>query len=655
LRKIEENQVARKTLCDAYFRKADGEVNMRLLKYKVNKFRSVKGTEWIEVDQWTCFVGVNESGKTNLLLPLWKFNPADDATQIDLLLDYPRDEYSEIEEKEGVRKDEPFVETLFELTDQELDAFKKKYDAFINPPKIEDKTDAATAEDKPETDDVEAPEPINFTKHLLIKKNYKGVFYVHISNEECKELSDDIEQDVGKDLFKEICDAIPRFVYYSEYGNLDSDLYLPHVKDDLKRINELKDKKRMKARTLKILFNYLKLNPDEIHKLGLENSPNNDPAQKSQAQIDSESRNKLERSAKLDSAGTRLTKQFRDWWTQGNYVFHFMADGNYFRILVSDSERPEHIELESRSKGLQWFFSFFLVFLAESDENHKNCILLLDEPGLSLHPNAQTDLIRFFHQLSEKNQLIYTTHLPFLVDHNSLDRVKAVYSENGLTKASNDISKADKEKKAIQPVNAAIGITASQSLLVGCDIVIVEGVSDQFYLTMIKNHLIAKGKLKPRKEMVFIPVGGAKGVKPVVSIVHGSTNNLPYALLDSDETGKQFQKSLQQGLYSGEKKKVLEIDTFSGKQGSEIEDLIPADLIIDSFDRIFRPEDISIDDFDLSKPILPQLEDFASGKQIKLELGWKVEVAKKVKQRFTAEVEDALQEKWGQLFKALQS
>jgi hypothetical protein len=72
---------------------------MRLSKYKVNKFRSVKGTEWIDVDQWTCLVGLNDSGKTNFLLPLWKFNPADDATQIDLLLDYPRDEYSEIEEK----------------------------------------------------------------------------------------------------------------------------------------------------------------------------------------------------------------------------------------------------------------------------------------------------------------------------------------------------------------------------------------------------------------------------------------------------------------------------------------------------------------------------------------------------------------------------
>lgn len=623
---------------------------MRLLKYKVNKFRSVKGTEWIDVDQWTCLVGLNESGKTNLLLPLWKFNPADNATQIDLLLDYPRDEYSEVEANKGARKSDPFVEVLFELSDAEIADFQKRYDDNIASADEEESTSTEGT-----TESATADELFNFTKYLLIKKDYNANFYVHLSNDQCEELTDDIEEDIGETLFEHVCQTIPRFVYYSEYGNLDSDLYLPHVKDDLKRLNELKDKKRMKARTLKILFNYLKLNPDEIHKLGLENVPNNDPSQKTQTQIDSESRNKLERSAKLDSAGTRLTKQFRDWWTQGNYVFHFIADGNYFRILVSDAERPERIELESRSKGLQWFFSFFLVFLAESKEEHQDCILLLDEPGLSLHPNAQTDLIRFFSKLSERNQLIYTTHLPFLVDHNSLDRVKAVYSENGLTKASNDISKADKDKKAIQPVNAAIGITASQSLLVGCDIVIVEGVSDQFYLTMMKNYLVSKGKLKPKREMIFIPVGGAKGVKPVVSIIQGSTSNLPYALLDSDKTGKDFQTSLKQSLYSNEKSKVLETDAYVDKQGSEIEDFIPVNLIVDSFDRLFRPEEIAISNFDLAQPIVPQLETFAKDNQITLELGWKVEISKRVKQRFSDDVDENILEKWQKLFKALQA
>ena len=619
---------------------------MRLLKYKVNKFRSVKGTDWIETDQWTCFVGVNESGKTNLLLPLWKFNPADNSTKIDLLLDYPRDEYSKIDENDGERKTEPFIEVLFEITDEELADFNAKYDEFLKPEESDE------GEDTPKK---EVPEKVELSKFLLIKKDYEGNFYIHNSDENCEEKTEDIQEFVGNNLFDEICERIPKFVYYSEYGNLDSDLYLPRVKEDLARIDSLGGKERMKARTLKILFGHLNLNPDEILALGQENKPNNDPKQKTTDAIEKESRNKQERFAKIESAATYLSSQFKDWWTQGDYTFRFNADGEYFRIFVSDGERPSPIELESRSKGLQWFFSFFLVFLAESKDNHRDCILLLDEPGLSLHPNAQTDLIRFFEQLSQNNQLIYTTHLPFLVDHNSLDRVKAVYTEKGLTKASNDISKADKEKKAIQPVNAAIGITASQSLLVGCDIVIVEGVSDQFYLTMIKNHLVSKGKFKPQKELVFIPVGGAKGVKPVVSIIHGNNSDLPISLLDSDATGKQFQQSLKQGLYKGDKDKVIETDTFTGKTGSEIEDLIPLDLIVDSFDRLFRSEDgLEVDYMEANQPIVPQLEKFAEDNQITLELGWKVELSKKVKQKFKSDVVDELENKWKDLFDKLQ-
>ena len=594
---------------------------MRLLKYKVHKFRSVKETDWIETDQWTCLVGLNEAGKTNLLLPLWKFNPADSSNQIDLLMDYPRDEYAQINDEQ---KSKPFIEVLFELDEDELNDLNSKI------------------------------KKVELSQFLLVKKNYNNDFYIHVSNEKCEEKSDDLEDIIGEESFNEICQYIPKFVYYSEYGNLDSDLYLPRVVEDLGRIANLTSKERMKARTLKILFSHVNLNPNEILELGQEANTDHDSAKEIENTRQIESRKKQERFVKIESAATKLSRQFQDWWSQDDYIFKFNADGQYFRILVSDSERPLPIELESRSKGLQWFFSFFLVFLAESEDHHQNCILLLDEPGLNLHPNAQTDLIRFFDQLSEKNQLIYTTHLPFLVDHNHLDRVKAIYTENGLTKASNDLNKADRERKAIQPVNAAIGITASQSLLVGCKIVIVEGISDQFYLTMIKIYLASKGKYRPRKELVFIPVGGARGVKPVVSIIHGSNSDLPISLLDSDDTGKKLQKTLKDGFYSRDKTKVIEMDTFTGKKGSEIEDLIPADLIVRCFDQLFRPHNgIGVEDFDIKKPIVPQLIQCAAANQINLEKGWKVELSRKVKQRFISQVDEALQKKWQTLFQKL--
>jgi hypothetical protein len=96
------------------------------------------------------------------------------------------------------------------------------------------------------------------------------------------------------------------------------------------------------------------------------------------AQIDAAAKKNKERKILLSSAAAGFTKSFNEWWKQGNYTFDFKADGNYFRIWVSDSVRPDPIELEARSTGLQWFFSFYLVFLVESELHHRNAILLLD-------------------------------------------------------------------------------------------------------------------------------------------------------------------------------------------------------------------------------------------------------------------------------------
>jgi predicted ATP-dependent endonuclease of OLD family len=178
--------------------------------------------------------------------------------------------------------------------------------------------------------------------------------------------------------------------------------------------------------------------------------------------------------------------------------------------------------LENRSTGLQWFLSFYLVFLVESTETHKDAILLLDEAGLSLHAIAQQDLSKFFESLSLTNQIIYTTHSPFLVDSDHLDRVKAVYVDaQGATKVSADLRASERnpaQSQSIYPVHAALGLSVSTILLQGCQSIIVEGTSDQFYLSAIKNYLISKGSITPKRELLFVPAGGVKGITIMVPV-----------------------------------------------------------------------------------------------------------------------------------------
>lgn len=67
----------------------------KLLRYKVINFRSIEESDWIEASDNTCLIGTNEAGKTNLLIALWKLNPANKEPIIPLI-DYPRPHLSKI-------------------------------------------------------------------------------------------------------------------------------------------------------------------------------------------------------------------------------------------------------------------------------------------------------------------------------------------------------------------------------------------------------------------------------------------------------------------------------------------------------------------------------------------------------------------------------
>lgn len=696
-------------------------MGMQLKSFRVTKFRSVDDSGLIETDGVTALIGINESGKSNLLLPLWKLNPAKDGA-IKPTADYPRKSYNDfrnMEKKpifieaiftpdEGLRQKlatlshsvaEDFEEILIrkDFAGNSYVAFPKapssrtvgrehvativeKAAAEINnltPMKSEE--DAAAQMKAAATKALSTlPAEGHFTAKEIAVLNaalpaIEGQAKTSSIAPRYAQLRTNIEavsSQLSQPLPNQVKEArslalteMPAFVYYTNYGNLDSDIYLPHVIDNMAR-EDLGAKDEAKVRTLKVLFEFVGLKPSEILELGRDfkgpngRAPNED-------EIAAIAEKKKERSILLQSASTKLTKEFREWWKQGEYRFRFEADGDHFRIWVSDDQRPEEIELEGRSTGLQWFLSFYLVFLVESGDAHAGAILLLDEPGTSLHPLAQKDLSAFFDGLSEDNQLIYTTHSPFLIDSDRLDRARKVYvAADGTTKATPDLRAVEGGDKAQRAsgyaVYAALGLTVAESLLLGCTTVVVEGTSDQMYLSAIKTILISLGKITPSRELVFPPAGGAKGVKVVASILTGRDEALPIALFDSDSTGKATIQQLTSSLYVDAKERVLEIATFTGMEGSEIEDLIPPNLLATALDRWQRgPEQAFADVVQEGTPIIPQIEVWAKANKVELAApAWKVELAKRAKQALLLKnakpIPPAYLTKWESLFAALQ-
>ncbi len=470
---------------------------------------------------------------------------------------------------------------------------------------------------------------------------------------------------------KELLGKLPTFVYYSNYGNLTSQIYLPHaVKWCTQQHVEGIDNEDIE-RTVRVLFEYTELDPQELINLDEERNETVNSL-KNPAEIERMNKiadKKAERQILLQSASEKLTKGFKNWWQQGEYKFRFTIDGKYFKIWVSDNKRPVEVGLENRSTGLQWFLSFFLVFLVEANESHKNAILLLDEAGLTLHPLAQKDLIRFFNSLSKENQIILTTHSPFLVDSNNVDCVRAVSVDNdGYTVVSSDLRKAktDSLKKSVYAVHAALGLSVSDVFLQGCIPVIVEGPSDQYYLNAIKLYLIANGNLKINREIVFLPAGGVKGISAISSIVSGKHNELPFVILDGDKNGIDYKNKLTKDLYSEESNKIIILSETLKKDMAEIEDLIPTEFISKFLERLHLSRLAKLDDDEIElaifkdsvekdKAIMPQIENFARLNSLSLSNGWKVKMAQYFKKQMTnsPEIPKEYEKLWIELFRKL--
>lgn len=698
---------------------------MTLKRFRVTNFRSIMDSGWIDCDDVTSLVGVNEAGKSNVILALWKLRPVRDG-EIDSLHDMPTKEYSSwrsIPEKivfisADFELDSALVDKVVALCKCDRDAaaivnIQRRYDgkyliSFPNYKKgqsidstivteivsnatvqlsgLKEKTKAeAGIKDKVST----------LYENILSFLSAKAVLGQIDLDEIKKKYPTDITQSATSEIYpnlqrtKNAIDSafsalkpanptdnaearklmlaeMPSFVYYSNYGNLDAQIYLPHAIKWLNNEEVAGIDNSAKVRTLRVLFDFVKLNPQEVLDLGKDpvkivkdTYGRETTTQPTDEEIKKATEQKAARAILLNSASTDLTRKFKEWWKQGNYIFRFQADGEFFKIWVSDDKRPEEIELERRSTGLQWFLSFFLIFLVESQEAHKGAILLLDEAGQSLHPLAQRDLIAFFDNLAKTNQLIYTTHSPFLVDTSNIDRAKVVYSDDdGLTVVSSNLRAADDKlnEKSIYAVHAAMGLSVSDILLQGCQPIIVEGPSDQHYFNAMKLYLIRNKKYTPNRELVFMPSGGVRGVAGVVSIVSGKDGELPIVILDADGSGKSAKDKLQSGLYKQNTDAIIDVGELLDFENGEVEDLLPPTLMARQISRLFRDvEDEDFEDFLVTgQAVVPQVEAFAEKYNIDLAKGWKVDVARGVKQQIQKAkanvIPDEYLTKWETLF-----
>lgn len=591
-------------------------------------YKCIDDSGEIPVGDYTVLVGKNESGKTSILKAIHKFNPAK-PMPYNALREFPRKRFHEF------KGDEPVVTLTFELNQEERDTLKSINEHYSSIKKVKITKDYSgnfTFEFIPSSHPIltlnmispqisklrEAlesfgelpgiPNPDEFKESLreaiegigegigksdnLFQGEIKPVINKQIQkilslgkDEPTKkairsilEIANEIKMLVKSDPFDKVSDylleKLPTFIYFESYAIIDSRIHLPSFVEKMKS-GALSPEER----TAQTLFSMVNLDPELICRLG-----------ETEEKEDEEIRQDLdERAIRVSRASVNITGDLVKIWGQRQNRVDFDADGEYMRLWVTDNIDGSKIELEERSKGFQWFLSFYIVFNVESKRGHKDAILLLDDPGLYLHAAAQNDLIKVLRKLSKRNQLIYTTHSPFMIDMDALESVRTVTeSRDQGTKVSTEAWSTDKD--ALFPLQAALGYSMSQSLFIGQNNLIVEGITDFWYLSCLSNILREAGHEHINEKIVISPAGGAQKTALLAAMLAGQKLKVG-VLLDTDVEGKRVRDDIVKNrIIKGNRVIFIDEAIEDANREMEFEDLFPESFYVEYVNKAYEEE-----------------------------------------------------------------
>jgi hypothetical protein len=285
--------------------------------------------------------------------------------------------------------------------------------------------------------------------------------------------------------------------------------------------------------------------------------------------------------------------------------FDIKIDASTFNVTVRDEGMTLPVPLRRRSTGFRWHVSFAWRFTYASSGEYKNCILLLEEPGVHLHPDGQKDLLGVFERLSEANTILYTTHLASLIDPGFPERIRIAEVVHHHANVIDGIVSTQHGPMAV--IEARLGLSGEHSSLLGNrQTLVVEGGTDLIILSKLNALLGLEGKgMSPR--IYMWPAETASKTPMYAGFIVGMGWD-GGVLLDSDDAGINAGKKIKE-LYLKDAAegqhtafRVLDLAKAAGLRGKNeaaIEDLFPDDFYLDCVNAAYRinikPEHLPVD------------------------------------------------------------
>jgi len=548
---------------------------MKLLSFQVKHYKSIDDSgECVLASDVTVLAGKNEAGKSNLLQALDKFNSdkkfditdnpleKEGTPEITLRFKLSIEELEEwltkLEISTGINKDKvaeiPVVVTKKADNTYVFDSPSGSFtdllkDGEDNLKKVSDEKDSAFLKLTDYVDDrgliVPSLTPeLEVTTILLEGISTEVVStFPSIPPEDQEELKVLLEDTKSKVLAyeqlssstssnrKSFLDSLPRLVFFDSFDQEELLPYEPTFEE---------------ARKNKAVQNYCL-----IAGLNLQEVVDT---------TDTQLRRKL-----VGDKATVIQGDFGEYWLQDEIDLFVSTSGDGLIFGIKEKGKTYEFKAQQRSKGLQWFLSFYLLLKAEA--SNKQNIIIVDEPGLYVHAKAQNDILRVLTDLSKNNQIIFSTHSPYLIDPTRLDRIRLVIKnltrkidkkevvESG-SKVFELSSVHTADKDTLTPIITAIGLDISKQLTFAADNnIVLEGISDYNFI-MGGLGMLSKTDQEKFKDIHLIPCQGADNIPMVISLLIGW--GLSYKiLLDNDDKGKVVASSLTEKLQVEPQKIVL--------------------------------------------------------------------------------------------------
>ena len=544
---------------------------MKIKKVRIKNYKSIidSGDCYFTKDI-TIFAGKNESGKTSILEALYDFNTDrvikdtvkpiknDKAIpEISVTFEIAQNDLNKIFKTIGLNKkfsEETSIEiiktfpqkfSISENTQKTLGIIDKNFmvsEANIIFKQIQGAT-KTMIEAYPEeaSQEIKEIKEISRKMYLMIHKRWGYWRYETQNLLKLKQLYKKLEREIrfleekGKGKEKEEY-QVNRDFYYSLIDDIHS--YIENLYS-LLNLNTIFTNKIKKYIPHFILFNFFEdVFPNKIPFGELEkNEWIKDLSIISKLDINTiKKSNDRRREVHRDDVNINLNEDYKNFWTQDVSELSVSWDSQYLYFWIK--EEGYFYEPAIRSKGRQWHLAFYIKVTARVKENVQN-IILIDEPGLFLHAKAQKDILKQLENSAKKTQIVFSTHSPYLLDPNYLNRIRLIHKTKKTgTKINNNIHVVS-DKETFAPIFTAIGLDLSSGVsnFTEKNSVIVEGISDVYYLNAFK-------EIFDKKSLNFIFGGGAGNMPFIGTILHGWGCKVLY-LYDNDQGKKDGRKNLK--------------------------------------------------------------------------------------------------------------